>query len=315
MNFFDKIWTEKYRPTTVEDMVLNSETKEFFTNLTDIPNLLFYGKPGSGKTTMAKILANKLAPESHIYINASETNGIDMIRNEIKTFVSTRSFDGSKKIVILDEADGLSSASTGSGSSAQGALRNIMEEYLDTVRFILTANYPNKIIKPLLSRCNHFEFTFDWTDVGRHLVKIMKLEGIKYTKEDQNGLKKLIKNNFPDIRRCISQLQMACKTKEFVYVESSENNEFGKELYEMIKDTSNGEQQCFAIRQKYLDNEDRFNNDYHALMRQLFDIYVAKMDGIRPILHITAHMEKHSQVMDVEVNFFALIVKLVTDGK
>lgn len=317
MNFFDKIWTEKYRPKTIDDMVLKAETKAFFASLEDIPNLLFYGKPGTGKTTMAKILANKIAPDSYLYINASETNGIDVIRNEIKTFVSTKSIDGSKKIVILDEADGLSSATTGSGSSAQGALRNIMEEYLDTVRFILTANYPNKITKPLLSRCNHFEFSFDMNDVGRHLIKILKLEGIPFVKEDQVGLKILIKKNFPDLRRCIAQLQLSCSEGTFNYIEKVEDNEFVKSLYDLIteKDHNNSNLRCFEIRQFYLNNEDKFNNDYHELMRMLFDLYIAKKDGIRPILNITAHMEKHSVVMDVEVNFFALVIKLVTDGE
>ena len=212
MDLFNTVWSEKHRPKTVDDMVLSEELKEFFRDIKDIPNLLFYGKPGTGKTTMAKILANTISPDSYLYINASETNGIDVIRNEIKTFVTTRSFDGTRKIVILDEADGLSSATTGTGSSAQGALRNMMEEYLDNVRFILTANYPNKITKPLLSRCNHFEFKFDFKDVCLHLVKILKRENIPFKKEQTSELKLLVKKGFPDLRKCVNLLQMACST-------------------------------------------------------------------------------------------------------
>lgn len=316
-NLYDNVWSEKYRPKKVDDLVLSEDIRDFFSERKNIPNLLFFGKPGTGKTTMAKILANEISPDSYLYINASETNGIDVIRNEIKTFVSTKSMDGSKKTVILDEADGLSSASTGSGSSAQSALRNIMEEYLENVRFILTANYPNKITKPLKSRCTQIEFSYDIKDVLKRMIFILKSESIKITQENLPDLKKLVKDNFPDIRKCINSLQFSCKSGVFSYKEKIQDNSFVRVLYETIKEESpeSWQEQCFNIRKFILDNEDKFNNDYHDLMRKLFDIYCENHESPKKILIIVEAMEKHNIVMDLEVNAFAMFIKLIMEEK
>jgi len=314
-NIFDKVWSEKYRPKTVDDMVISEEIKNFFLNKKDIPNLLFHGKPGTGKTTMAKILANDLAPYSHIYINASETNGIDMIRSDIKSFVSTKSLDGTKKIVILDEADGLSSASSGTGSSAQGALRNIMEEYLENVRFILTANYINKITRPIQSRCSHLELSYDIKDVLKRVIKITKSENIVIDKESLNDVKKLVRECYPDIRKTINKLQYCCNSGGFVYNNNKTENEFAVTLHEHIKNgEGNKEEICYNLRKYYLDNEDQFDNDYHNLMRNLFDVYIKNKESVKSVLYITDAMEKHNMVMDFEVNFFSLIIRLVSEN-
>ena len=149
----NQVWTEKYRPINIEDVILSEEEKNFFTSLKEIPNnLLLVGNPGIGKSTVAKILAKKFAPHSYMYINASEQGNIDTVRTLISEFISVSSIDGNGKVVILDEADGVSLV-------AQQALRSIMEEYLDSVKFILTANYRNKLIEALRSRCQEFSFT------------------------------------------------------------------------------------------------------------------------------------------------------------
>lgn len=317
MGFYDKVWTEKYRPNDMSEMILSDDIKNYFTKLDEIPNVLFYGKPGSGKTTLAKILANKLSPDSYLYINASESNGIDVIRNDIKTFVSTRSIDGRKKIVILDEADGLSSATAGTGSSAQGALRNMMEEYSDNVRFILTANYVNKLMKPLLSRCIHFEFKTTKKDVVKFLIRILKKENIPVTQEHVPILKRIVDNNFPDIRRCVSVLQKQCASGVLEDSGETEGNEFVESLKELIEEDYSGnlDSKCFMLREFYLNREDAFSADYHGLMRSLFDAWVADKKPASEILIITDHMFRHGNVMDVEVNFFALIIKLVKSSK
>lgn len=315
-DIFDKVWSEKYRPKSIDEMVLSDETKKFFSGKTEIPNLLFYGKPGTGKTTLAKILVNELAPYSYLYINASETNGIDMIRNDIKSFVSTKSMDGGKKIVILDEADGLSSAISGTGSSAQGALRNIMEESLDNVRFILTANYLNKITRPIQSRCTHFELTYDIKDVIKTMLRILKNENIPFVKEQLDGLKKLVKETYPDIRKCINRLQYCCSSGNFEYLQKKEDEEFASLIFEQIcEEGISVESLSFKIRKLVLDNEDLFGNDYHMLMRQLFNVYVKNKQSAKSILYIADAMEKHNIVMDYEVNFFALIIRLVMEKK
>ena len=135
---FNNLWVEKYRPKTIDEMVLSGENRAYFNTLKDeVPNLLFVGTPGIGKTTIAKIIVQDILKCQYLYINASDENGIDTIRSKVCGFSQTKSLDGSIKIVILDEADGIT-------IDGQRALRNTMEEYSSFTRFILTANYKHR---------------------------------------------------------------------------------------------------------------------------------------------------------------------------
>ena len=139
---FDSLWVEKYRPKTLGDIILSDDNLsiiEKYQTENEIPNLLFAGCQGVGKTTLAKILVNDVLECQYLYINASDENGIDTIRSKVTQFAQTRSLDGKIKVIILDECDGLS-------QDAQRALRNTMEEYAEITRFILTANYSHRII-------------------------------------------------------------------------------------------------------------------------------------------------------------------------
>lgn len=294
----NQVWTEKYRPSNIEDVILSEEEKNFFTSLKEIPNnLLLVGNPGIGKSTVAKILAKKFSPHSYMYINASEQGSIDTVRTQISEFISVSSIDGNGKVVILDEADGVSLA-------AQQALRSVMEEYLDSVKFILTANYRNKLIEALRSRCQEFSFTCSEKMVLTRVVQILKSEKIIVPKESIENVKSLVKDFFPDIRKTINELQRCCISGTFVYNKRN-SNDFAREIKENLKEGKD----VFEIRQKVVDHTDKFGNDYHSLMKDLFHLYVRECNSIASIL-ISEYMYRHSFVMDPEINFSALLFNL-----
>lgn len=210
MQFNDKetIWVEKYRPQFIEDVILSSEELDKFKQWKEqgqIPNIgIFSNTPGTGKTSISKAIINSLDADS-IFINASKDNGIDMVRSRISSFVSSISFTGSPKIVILDECDGTT-------AEFQKAFRGFIEEYSQNARFILTGNYKNKIIEPLLNRLITFDFDQIFhknsKEIG-NLIKnrlefILDNENINYTPDD---LKPLIKNYYPSVREMIMTLQ------------------------------------------------------------------------------------------------------------
>ena len=150
------IWVEKYRPTKLADMVLSDSLRAFVEECRtkgEIPNMLFVGNAGTGKTTLAKVIVSEILDAQYLYINASEKNGIDEVRTSILTFAQTKSIDGKIKVIFLDEFDNFTDA-------GQRALRNVMEEYAGNTRFILTGNYLHRIIQPIQSRCQVFtDFT------------------------------------------------------------------------------------------------------------------------------------------------------------
>lgn len=297
-----KTLTQKYAPQSLDDMILTGDAAKFKSadfDLKKSPNLLFIGAPGVGKTTLAKILAKDY---DYLYINASDENGVDTIRNKVSDFIKAASLFGTLKVVILDEADGLSSATTGSGSSAQQALRGIIEENLEHCKFILTANYGHKIIDALQSRCQTYYFKLSKKDVAIRLSDIVKAEKITCSKED---LLALLNTYSPDLRKCINELQRGLDDKnKFTF-----NKSINLEIPAKIKKCIAGKINIFDIRQSVINDEDSFQGDYLLLMRGLFDLYCAdkNSDAVKSICY---HMEKHPIVMDKEVNFTSLLLNL-----
>ena len=195
----ESIWVEKYRPRSFSD-VLGIPAQLPTLVGTDMNHLLFYGTPGTGKTTTAKIIISTLGAEE-LVLNASDERGIDVIREKVKTFAMTRTGNGKFKIVHLDEADMLT-------KDAQNSLRNLMETYADNCRFILTCNHINKIEPAIQSRCAVFEYKMPDNGVSTRLKMIAEAEKVDITSE---ALDKIIATSRNDIRRCVNTLQQLAR--------------------------------------------------------------------------------------------------------
>lgn len=298
------IWWAKYRPKTLDDLCLPKSTREKITAdfTSEIPNLLLCGPPGTGKTTLAKILVEDVLQCDYLYINASDENGIDNIRNKVSGFAQTKSLDGGIKVVILDEADFLS-------ASAMAALRNTTESYLEYTRFILTGNYKHKIIPAIQSRCRTIDIQPSFRDVVKRCLFILSEEKIEIPSSQKPLLLDLIKSNYPDFRKCIEALQDNCVDGKLSIGHKNDSSI----LYGTIMEHVSGKK-VLELRKYLIDNDELFGGDHEQLLHGLLNyIYGAVLDsGVKKamILTVADHIYKMSAVSDKEINCFACLLSL-----
>jgi DNA polymerase III delta prime subunit len=300
---FNNLWVEKYRPKTLDEMVLSEENRKFFSSIKDeIPNLLFVGTPGIGKTTIARIIVQDILKCQYLYINASDENGIDTIRSKVSGFSQTKSIDGALKVVILDEADGIT-------LDGQRALRNTMEEYSGFTRFILTANYKHKIIPAIQSRTQYFDLNPDIHSVVNRVLSILKKEKVTIPPDGAVSLVRTIKDNFPDIRKVINTVQKYCASGTFIVKEKLQRNELVDKIHSSV--TNN---KLMELRKYLIENENEFQGDYANLLKLYLNfLYSSDIDGEKKrqaIIIISEHLYRDAFVVDKEINAFACLCHL-----
>jgi replication factor C small subunit len=297
------LWIEKYRSETLEQYIGNDAIKDRIADCiakNDIPHLIFAGSAGTGKTTLAKLIIRNIQCD-YLYLNASDENGIDVIRDKVKGFASTSTFKP-LKVVILDEADFLT-------QPAQAALRNLIEEYSITTRFILTCNYVERLIEPLQSRCElHMLKPPSKGDVARHIcTNILDVEGITYEMKD---VAKVINELYPDVRSIIKVLQSNIKGSNLVITVLDDN--WCKPLVEILK--KRDKNAWYQVRQLVADSQvDDFQTAYRYMFDNLSEFSYGHDAELSVILD--DFIWRAGVVPDKEINFAACIAKILDTNK
>jgi replication factor C small subunit len=299
---------EKYRPTELESYVGNEHIKKTiqqYLNQGDIQNFIFYSSAGTGKTTLAKLIVNNLDC-THLYINASDERGIDTIRDKVSSFASSASFSP-LKVVILDEADFLT-------IQAQASLRNVIETYSRTTRFIMTCNFVERIIDPLQSRCQVLKIVPPSKgEVAAHIAGIMGQEGISFERED---LKIIVNQYYPDLRKCLNTIQLSVVTDE-VKGETDKYLKIDKSVLvssnymtSVLKELSKTKPSWKEIRQIIANAGVQ---DFEELYRYLYDnasVYADGNEGMVAI-YINEYSYQANFRIDKEINALGLIQRLI----
>ncbi len=291
---------EKYRPTVLKDYVGNEQVKETiqkYLDQNDIQNFIFYGPAGTGKTTLAKLIVKNLDCD-YLYINASDENGIDTIREKVKGFASAASWKGIK-VVILDEADFIT-------INGQAALRNVIETFSRSTRFILTCNFIERIIDPIQSRCQVLKIVPpSKLTIAHHLVGVLEKENIKYHSKSQ--IATIVNKNYPDVRKMLNTIQLSnqdgeIKVNELVLT----SNNYTKEVLKELTETKN----WIKIRQIITDSGVK---DFEELYRLLFEhisVYAKDKEGSVTII-LNEHLFQANFRIDKEINIMSAIAKII----
>jgi replication factor C small subunit len=287
------LWIEKYRPDTLTGYLGNDDfisSLETWISENDFPNLLLYGPPGTGKTTAAKLVAKNINCD-HIYLNCSDENGIDTIRDKVKQFASGATFK-SLKVVILDEADFLT-------INAQAALRNVIESFSLTTRFIFTCNFVERIIDPLQSRLTVFALnTPEAKTIAKRLKEILDTEQIEY---DIKDVVEIVKKTYPDIRRALNLIQGSSIGGKLI-VKNVASSNYIEQIIDEVK--SKKKTSFNTVRQIVVDNN---INDFTGLYKELHNAYSTP----EATIIIEEYLFHSTTIADKEICFMACISKLL----
>ena len=297
------LWVEKYRPTKLEDYVGNEHLKskvEGYLESGDVPHLLLYGKAGTGKTTLAKLIVNSIECD-YIIINASDENNVDTVRNKVKNFASSMGFKPFK-IVIMDEFDYMT-------PNAQAILRNLMETFSRHCRFILTCNYVEKVIEPIQSRCQSFQIVPPTKkDVAIQMSKILKSENIEF---DIKDLVPIIDASYPDIRKVINTCQLnSNKGTLKVDVQNLLENDYKMKVVDILKSSDDKRNKYMKVRQALIDSKVTDFTDLYTMLYDKVDEYGGE-NTANIILLLGDGVSKSAVAIDKEIIAAATLIQIL----
>jgi replication factor C small subunit len=298
----NSLWVEKYRPSVLENYVGNEHLKDKvkgYIENGDVPHLLLYGRAGTGKTTLAKLIVNSTNCD-YMLINASDERGIDIIRNKVRTFASTVGFKDNK-IIILDEFDYMT-------PDAQASLRNLMETFSKHCRFILTCNYVEKVIEPIQSRCQTFQIVPPTKkDVAIQISKILKSEDVKFEVKD---LVPIIDSGYPDIRKIINTCQLnSNKGVLKVDVENLLENDYKMKILDILKSGDDKRNRYMKLRQTLIDSRVTDFTELFTLLYDRVDEY-APSNTANVILALSQGQTNHFHSIDKEIPMAACLIEI-----